>query len=376
MSLFKVGRYFHYSFQYLGKRYHASTHLAATERNRNRAREMELKVKQTAREGNAHLLKLHPMGFSSAADQFIEWAKAEHRDKPNTWGRLAGSCTSSKEFFKQKPIHLVNEGDVEDYKTWRRTEHGVREVTLRHDLHCLGPLFRFAMKHRWCMNNPVERVGIPSDADAQVMNVISPAEERTYFASAEKISQDLYDVGRLIILQGPRPWCEVVRARVEHVNLAAGTWLIPKTKSNAGKRSLFLTPEAKSILARRIGTARDGNLFPARNGAQVRTLNKAHEKVLDTVNPCAECGRIKPEHRDKSCVYRRAETLAFRIYDVRHTFATRFYEATKDIAALAAILGHRDLKTVMRYVHISQDQQKRAMAVWSQQQELKIEAVN
>lgn len=48
------------------------------------------------------------------------------------------------------------------------------------------------------------------------------------------------------------------------------------------------------------------------------------------------------------------------------SFATRFYEATKGIAALAALVGHRDLKTVMCYVPISQDQQKRAMAVWSE----------
>ena len=64
------------------------------------------------------------------------------------------------------------------------------------------------------------------------------------------------------------------------------------------KRLLFLAPEAKSILARRIGLAHKGNLFPAPNGAQVRNLNKAHEKVL------AVCG------------------LAFRVYDLRHTFAT------------------------------------------------------
>src|SRR5207248_465228 len=123
-----------------------------------------------------------------------------HRNKPNTWGRLAVSCTSLKEFFKQKLIHQVNDGDVEDYKTWRRTEHQIREVTLHHDLHCLGPLFRFAIKHRWCIGNPVERVEIPSDADAQLMTVVSTAEEKSYFTEAEKVSQDLYDLGRLMML--------------------------------------------------------------------------------------------------------------------------------------------------------------------------------
>ncbi len=32
MSVYPVGKYYHYSFQYLGVPYHASTRLAATER--------------------------------------------------------------------------------------------------------------------------------------------------------------------------------------------------------------------------------------------------------------------------------------------------------------------------------------------------------
>lgn len=54
--------------------------------------------------------------------------------------------------------------------------------------------------------------------------------------------------------------------------------------------------------------------------------------------------------------------LAFVIYDFRHTFATRFAEATGgDVVALAAILGHANLRTVMRYVHGSREHMKNQM---------------
>ena len=56
--------------------------------------------------------------------------------------------------------------------------------------------------------------------------------------------------------------------------------------------------------------------------------------------------------------------LGFVLYDFRHTFATRFYEATKGVIALAAVLGHANLRTVMRYVHISQDHHFAAMAMY------------
>jgi integrase len=49
------------------------------------------------------------------------------------------------------------------------------------------------------------------------------------------------------------------------------------------------------------------------------------------------------------------------MYDFRHTFATRAAEAGMPVASLAAILGHADLRSVMRYVHVRQEAQDRAM---------------
>jgi integrase len=52
----------------------------------------------------------------------------------------------------------------------------------------------------------------------------------------------------------------------------------------------------------------------------------------------------------------------FVVYDLRHTFATRFAEATAgDVVALAAILGHANLCTVMRYVHLSREHRRTQM---------------
>ena len=58
--------------------------------------------------------------------------------------------------------------------------------------------------------------------------------------------------------------------------------------------------------------------------------------------------------------------MAFVRYDFRHNFAIRFAEVTGgDVVALAAILGHQNLRTVMRYVHISQQHQDSAMDKYS-----------
>lgn len=49
------------------------------------------------------------------------------------------------------------------------------------------------------------------------------------------------------------------------------------------------------------------------------------------------------------------------LYSLRHTFATWFYDATKDLVALKEVLGHSDLRTVRRYVNDRQPRMDRAM---------------
>ena len=52
------------------------------------------------------------------------------------------------------------------------------------------------------------------------------------------------------------------------------------------------------------------------------------------------------------------------LYEFRHTFATRFGEAVGDPIALAAILGHANLKIVMKYCHTRESHTAKAMQTY------------
>ena len=54
--------------------------------------------------------------------------------------------------------------------------------------------------------------------------------------------------------------------------------------------------------------------------------------------------------------------VPFRCHDLRHAFASRFLQATGDIPALQAILGHRSIQMTMRYAHMVTSHLHRAMA--------------
>ena len=47
----------------------------------------------------------------------------------------------------------------------------------------------------------------------------------------------------------------------------------------------------------------------------------------------------------------RASVQYFRLYDLRHTFATRAAEAGVDVLPVNAVLGHTTVQMTSRYVH-------------------------
>jgi site-specific recombinase XerC len=56
--------------------------------------------------------------------------------------------------------------------------------------------------------------------------------------------------------------------------------------------------------------------------------------------------------------------VPFRCHDLRHHFASTFLEATGDIAALQAILGHKTISMTMRYAHMITTHLHKAMSTF------------
>jgi integrase len=54
---------------------------------------------------------------------------------------------------------------------------------------------------------------------------------------------------------------------------------------------------------------------------------------------------------------RRSGVKHFRLYDLRHSFATRATMAGIDLVTLAALLGHSRIQMVLRYAHPTEEHQ-------------------
>jgi len=336
MSLRERNGTWHFRFKLDGREYSGTTDLDATQRNVSEAQAIEAEHRKEMLEGRRPSRRIQVREFSDASKEFLEWAEVEHRDHPNTYKRVATSFASATAFFGREPVSLIDGGRIEAYKTRRVKEHKVRDVTLRHDLHNLSKFFEYAKKQHWTRENPVRDVTIPSDKDAVRIHVLTPAEEKLYFAHASR-HRDLYDLGRLMLNQGPRP-DEITLQPKCHVDLDRGLFHIRQGKTPAARRTLNLTSESRLILARRMAGPSPW-LFPSKRnpGRHITRLNNAHDGM------CAKAG------------------LNFVLYDFRHTFATRMAEAGTDLATLAAILGHSSLRQVLKYVHPTAEHQRTAM---------------
>jgi integrase len=64
----------------------------------------------------------------------------------------------------------------------------------------------------------------------------------------------------------------------------------------------------------------------------------------------------------------------FRLYDCRHTFATRAAGQDINLVTLAAMLGHASLRMVMRYAHPSENEKRDAVIKMMQKPESKRKA--
>jgi len=163
---------------------------------------------------------------------------------------------------------------------------------------------------------------------------VSFEEELAYFSKA---SQPLKDIAPIIVDTGLRPE-EVFRIRIENLNFGDRTIFNPFGKTEAARRKVTMTEEVVELMKRRVTKVEGPFVFPSMGipGQPIGSVRKAHDAAVERAG-------IK-DH--------------FRLYDFRHTFATRSVAAGVDLPTLSAILGHTSIQMTMRYVHPAEEQKR------------------
>ena len=106
-----------------------------------------------------------------------------------------------------------------------------------------------------------------------------------------------------------------------------------------------MTPQVREILKARHEKLDSPYLFP-RDGDMTKPMVKVN---------AGHYGALVRMNKGKK------EIVKFRLYDLRHTAATRLAQAGTDLVTLAAILGHSKIQMVLRYAHPVEKQKAMAM---------------
>jgi len=216
----------------------------------------------------------------------------------------------------------------------KSTGKRIRPATLNRELACLKALFNHALKSDFTFRNPVSRVEFLPENNEQT-RVLTYDEQAKYLSVATPM---LRDVATLMLETGMRPE-EVYRIKPENVNLAGGFLVIPYGKTKAARRRVPLTASARCVLGLRMASD-EAFLFPCETDSKrpVPKVNNAHDRAV-----------------------KNSKVAPFRLYDLRHTWATRAAESGIDLVTLAALLGHSKIQMVLRYAHPTQEHQARSV---------------
>jgi integrase len=139
------------------------------------------------------------------------------------------------------------------------------------------------------------------------------------------------DVVVLMRETGMRNERELYRIRIENIDWMDKSIFIPDSKTPHGRRNIPLSNRAMAILSARCSGRSDGWVFPSQ---------RSRTGHLTTV------GKLFRGAREKAGLPKELV-----LYCDRHDYGTRVMRETGNLAAVMKIMGHKDVRTAMRYQH-------------------------
>lgn len=323
--------YYLFDFYFRGQRYQGSTRFV----NKAAAKRFEANLIDRLAKTRAGIVDVEPPPFFLFfAAQFLETVKNALR--PSS---VRGYRTSLETLapFHKKRLDEISATEIEEFRR-KRLEAGRSRPTVNRDLAFLRLTLAAAVRQDLLPTTPFMQRKVKFLKEHGRERILNFEEERKYLAAA---TQPLRDVATLILEMGLRPG-EVFSIRCEDVHFHAAPPFvhIPFGKTENAVRDIALTERAGEVLSRRVAAAEKKNgqyVFPLRvgNGYDwTRPMNEIEPAHLAALR----ASKIKPP---------------FRPYDLRHTYGTRASEGGTDSLSLMRLMGHADLKTTLRYVHLS-----------------------
>jgi integrase len=318
----KKSKFFWYDFTVRGKRYRGSTQETKGQRASKIA---GLKLAQ-ALEGSDPLDRKAPV-LRQFSQRFLEWVKNGKLELKtqmyyeNGWRLLSETLIAGMrldQITRDRVEALSFTGSAANtncaLRTLRRMLHKAEEWELIRKV----PKFKLAKEHE------------------RSLNLDEAAEKRLLDGAAgcnwRKRSRQLFkDIVILMRDTGMRNERELYRVRVENIDWNNRVIFVPDSKTPSGRRTVPISDRAFEVLRARCRGKRVGWVFPSKR-SKVGHLTTMADHFRQA--------------RRKAGL---PEELV--LYCGRHDYGTRVMRQTGNLKAVMLTMGHKDVKTAMRYQH-------------------------
>lgn len=350
----KNSPYWHYDFQIEGRRFHGSTGTTSKEEAKNieaaerRKAVTSIKFPEQAdmrlRDATGRYYQEHGKHKKSAADIFQKLACLTKGLGPDKTLRTITNMDIADYIAKRRgEMRKIKDGDKEKMVRVRSDSSVNREITLlRAVLNRAAAAWDIAVKMpNWKAHHLREPRGR--------IRSLTVDEETNLFKHLRK---DFHPLVRFCLITGAR----VTSARMltwKSVNRQAGEIRLEvKSKFMGDFHTLPITPEIAAVLDAVKGQ------HPIYVFTYLSVGKVARRREKGKRYPFARDGW----RRTWAKALRDAGIEDFRFHDLRHTAATQMLRATKNLAAVKEVLGHRDVATTMRYAHVMKDDIRAALS--------------
>ncbi|MFH7319265.1 integrase [Desulfurivibrio sp. D14AmB] len=222
-------------------------------------------------------------------------------------------------------LSALDTAHVAQYRD-KQLKAGLAAQTVKHDLGLLNRVLKCCVMDwgiplpRGIVTAQVRKPALPNGRDRRL---VEDEEERLLAAAEASRSQEIGPIIVIALETGARRG-EIQNMTWKHINLAAGTWHIPITKTGV-PRTVPLTNRAMEILQAR----------PHRIDGRVWSTQRRDGITQAFTRVC-----------------RRAGIENLRFHDLRHEATSRFFERGLNMMEVAAITGHKSLSMLKRYTHL------------------------
>jgi integrase len=282
--------------------------------------------------------------------EYMAWAEGNKR----SWKTDAYHCRVLVKHFGEKRLTEITPFDIEKFKIERLqiiTPKGkpITKNAINRTLEVMCKMFTLAMnQEQWGVaKNPCRQVE-KFTIEKRPYRILTKEEEERLFDHLVGRRKHLAYIVALNLHTGLRP-SELVKLQVSDVDFANRRLKIEHTKTNTA-RFVPMNRNSEELLIELSQKAKEKQspfLFPSPRDPQkpMARFNKAFAAAVKEAGLASDgyVQNITP-------------------YKLRHTFATRLAELTRgDAFTLQKVLGHANITTSRHYVHVQEEQVRRAI---------------